>query len=442
MLLQIHVVSGHIINELDDAHSGRKIWSVRHSQLTPHLCMSASEDRTAKLWSGRTMDDCAATIAPPCGSTVCCADFSSSSEHLVALACSSHKVYCYDLRYRARPLAVLDGHRRATSYVRFFGADRLITSSIDGSLACWDLGLQQQQVMTGPVQQPLVQQQQQGLSGDALQEEVARLSVELQRFGRQEQQQHRRSSYEQGRWGAGCGTSRKQLSSGWAGYRRRGTGQSEYDLWRQQQVEEEEKGNGVGEEAAAAAAGQLETGSGKVQQRSFSLTATAGNGGAAMPLWSQQQQVQQVQPWKRFQGHLNVKNFVGLSVRPEDGLLACGSETDQVFTYHTSWSQPLATFSMAGGGSVATSGASGRSDATAFGAHAAPLTRSGGLGVFGVGSGSVGSGGSSGAGSRPEEFVSAVAWQPWHAAQALGLPKLLAAATSMGGIRLLSLVEP
>lgn len=34
-----------------------------------------------------------------------------------------------------------------------------------------------------------------------------------------------------------------------------------------------------------------------------------------------------------YKGHCNNKHFVGLSVRPEDGLIACGSETGEVFCY-------------------------------------------------------------------------------------------------------------
>ncbi|KAK9797014.1 hypothetical protein WJX73_005769 [Symbiochloris irregularis] len=41
-------------------------------------------------------------------------------------------------------------------------------------------------------------------------------------------------------------------------------------------------------------------------------------------------------------GHTNHKNFVGLSVREADSLIACGSEMGQAFAYHTSWDTPLA----------------------------------------------------------------------------------------------------
>lgn len=46
--------------------------------------------------------------------------------------------------------------------------------------------------------------------------------------------------------------------------------------------------------------------------------------------------------FRRYKGHTNVKNFVGLSVREEDELMACGSEAGQAVAYHRAWSKPLA----------------------------------------------------------------------------------------------------
>lgn len=44
-----------------------------------------------------------------------------------------------------------------------------------------------------------------------------------------------------------------------------------------------------------------------------------------------------------YKGHCNNKHFVGLSVRPEDGLIACGSETGEVFCYQSSHGASVAT---------------------------------------------------------------------------------------------------
>lgn len=47
-------------------------------------------------------------------------------------------------------------------------------------------------------------------------------------------------------------------------------------------------------------------------------------------------------PLQSFTGHLNVKNFVGLSV--SDGYIATGSETNEVFIYHKAFPMPALSF--------------------------------------------------------------------------------------------------
>lgn len=46
---------------------------------------------------------------------------------------------------------------------------------------------------------------------------------------------------------------------------------------------------------------------------------------------------------QEYRGHCNNKHFVGLSVRPEDGLISCGSETGHVFCYDSSFGTAIAT---------------------------------------------------------------------------------------------------
>lgn len=45
---------------------------------------------------------------------------------------------------------------------------------------------------------------------------------------------------------------------------------------------------------------------------------------------------------RSFSGHQNEKNFVGLSVNSDGSILSCGSETNEVFAYHSSLSKPIA----------------------------------------------------------------------------------------------------
>ncbi|EFJ50367.1 hypothetical protein VOLCADRAFT_44236, partial [Volvox carteri f. nagariensis] len=188
VLLQLHIASGHQLADVE-AHDGRKIWSVAHSCRTPHLVASAADDRCARLWAGRGLSQCIASVQPNPRAAVCSVDFSPARDHLLALACSDRTAYVYDMRSLDRgPLATLRHHARPASYCRFLGGDRLVTAATDSSLALWDLS-----------------------------------------------------------------------------------------------------------EAVPAV----------------------------------------------FQGHRNEKNFVGLSVRAADGLLACGSECSRAFAYHSSWSTPL-----------------------------------------------------------------------------------------------------
>lgn len=51
-------------------------------------------------------------------------------------------------------------------------------------------------------------------------------------------------------------------------------------------------------------------------------------------------------PLKSYDSHYNVRNFTGLSVRAEGGLIACGSETNQAFVYDSQRSSPILTHSF------------------------------------------------------------------------------------------------
>ncbi|PNH00667.1 Protein SPA1-RELATED 2, partial [Tetrabaena socialis] len=133
-------------------------------------------------------------------------------------------------------------------------------------------------------------------------------------------------------------------------------------------------------------------------------------------------------PQRVFRGHSNEKNFVGLSVRAADGLVACGSECGSAFAYHTSWAAPLAAIDLSG--APAACGARG-GDASDAARTARPWAAAGAAAAAG-GAAPVRSGGGGG-------FVSAVCWQPAEAGAVLGLPPLLAAGTSLGGVSLCAL---
>ena len=70
---------------------------------------------------------------------VCCVQFSSYSNHLLAFGSADYKVYCYDLRYVKTPWCTLAGHEKAVSYVKFMDSETIVTASTDNSLKLWNL---------------------------------------------------------------------------------------------------------------------------------------------------------------------------------------------------------------------------------------------------------------------------------------------------------------
>ena len=209
---------------LSACYAADRVWSVAHSVAEPGLSMSTSDDGTARIWTGSAPYQAVATIQPQAGVSVCDGSFCNYDRNLLALASANHSAYVYDLRRLDEPLHTLTGHSRAVSYVRFLSGQRLVTASVDGSLACWDLP-----------------------------------------------------------------------------YRPESAADQVVPAW---------EGN---------FSGNAHLRSGK-------------EGGKA---------------WRRFVGHKNAKNFVGLTVRPEDGLMASGSETSMVYAYNTHWASPIAKRDLA-----------------------------------------------------------------------------------------------
>ena len=111
-----------------------------HSLQRRYLVVSTSDDGTARLWAGPGLAACAGVLRPAGGAPVCGAAFCATDGNLFAVAAADCRAYVYDLRKTVAPLAVLAGHGRPVSYVRFMGRSEAVTASVDGSLALWDLG--------------------------------------------------------------------------------------------------------------------------------------------------------------------------------------------------------------------------------------------------------------------------------------------------------------
>lgn len=258
VVVQLDLESGHLVAEQDE-HCGRRVWSVSHSHLRPHVAASGSEDGSAALWAGAGLQQVAGRVSPGGKASITGVHLSPYDENALAVACADAQAYVYDLRQLSAPVVTVHGHSRPVSYVKFLDRTTLVTAAIDATLATWDLSSSSSTVCT----------------------------------------------------------------------------------------------------------------TGRVLDA----------------------------PKRVFRGHSNCKNFVGLAVRPEDQLVACGSESSEVFTYSMSWDMPVTSYDFSAASTIE-------------GTHCTCHTSAG-------------------------VFCSAVAWQPAGAAPGCG--PLLAAAASDGGVNILGL---
>ena len=164
------------------------------------------------------------------------------------------------------------------------------------------------------------------------------------------------------------------------------------------------------------------------------------NGGSQRVDKSYHQDEINPRPSRILVGHSNDKNFVGLSVGAGD-LIACGSETNEVFLYHKSLSQPLLSHNFSGEQQFLMRGHGAFTDGSGAPAcnNSCPSSQSGSrdqMGSNNVAQNS--SGGSAVHESSFQEhtqskFISATCWR--------GDEHVLLAANSDGVIRVLQLME-
>ncbi|KAL1192176.1 Protein SUPPRESSOR [Cardamine amara subsp. amara] len=114
----------------------KRAWSVDFSPSDPTKFVSGSDDCSVKLWSINEKRSLGTIWSP---ANVCCVQFSSYSNHLLAFGSADYKVYCYDLRYVKTPWCVLAGHEKAVSYVKFMDSETIVSASTDNSLKLWNL---------------------------------------------------------------------------------------------------------------------------------------------------------------------------------------------------------------------------------------------------------------------------------------------------------------
>ena len=109
----------------------------KHALLPGPLLCSGSDDGSVRRWSVHDSGSVARIQAP---ANVCSVQFSPADGHTVAFGCANYRVYVYDLRHTAAPLAVAAGPQRAVSYVRFLGGSHLVSASTDSTLRWAGMG--------------------------------------------------------------------------------------------------------------------------------------------------------------------------------------------------------------------------------------------------------------------------------------------------------------
>ena len=114
----------------------KRVWSLHFSAVDPTRLVSGGDDGAVRVWS-LSQRDAAAKIQTR--ANVCSVQFSPENANVVAVASADCGAYVYDVRHASRPLVTLSGHRRAASYVRWMGGDKIVTASTDNTLKLWDV---------------------------------------------------------------------------------------------------------------------------------------------------------------------------------------------------------------------------------------------------------------------------------------------------------------
>lgn len=114
----------------------KRVWSVNFSTSNPNLLSSSSDDGCVKVWCFNQSES-VTTIKTR--ANICTVQFNPFIGDQIAFGSSDHNVYYYDLRYAARPLMILNGHKKAVACLQFLTKDEIISSSIDNTLKLWKI---------------------------------------------------------------------------------------------------------------------------------------------------------------------------------------------------------------------------------------------------------------------------------------------------------------
>lgn len=114
----------------------RRCWSVDFNDVDARLIASGSDDARVKLWT-LNQEHSIATLETK--ANICCVKFNPVSSCHLAFGSADQDVHYYDLRFLAKPLAVLKGHKKAVSYVKFLNGHEIVSASTDSQLKLWNV---------------------------------------------------------------------------------------------------------------------------------------------------------------------------------------------------------------------------------------------------------------------------------------------------------------
>lgn len=114
----------------------KRAWSVDFCTTDPTLIASGGDDSTVKIWS---VTQKSSVTAIESKANVCSVKWNPSISHQLVFGSADHLVHYYDLRLPSKPLFILDGHRKAVSYVQFLSRSEIASASTDCTLRLWDV---------------------------------------------------------------------------------------------------------------------------------------------------------------------------------------------------------------------------------------------------------------------------------------------------------------
>ncbi|KAJ3232451.1 coatomer subunit alpha [Chytriomyces hyalinus] len=128
--------SGRAIQEFEEHE--KRVWSVDFNTSDPLLLASGSDDCKVKIWSANQRGS-VQTIESK--ANICSVKWNPVSERHIAFGSADHHIHYYDLRNAASPLYILEGHKKAVSYVKFISSNEIVSASTDSTLKLWSLGI-------------------------------------------------------------------------------------------------------------------------------------------------------------------------------------------------------------------------------------------------------------------------------------------------------------